>query len=361
MPDFNAKGEAMRLISSTCEARAKLAVKVLAGFSVGSLASLAYAQDSESYYKGKTIQIYVAGTSGGGIDVGARTLGRHLGKYLPGSPNVIVQNMPGAGGVRAMDFLYTQAPKDGTAIGAFATGPLLAPLIGARPSPYGIDEFTAIGALQKGDAICTTWHTSKVKTLEDARLVEVTVAGTGAGSGTDIDPLILNEVLGTKFKVITGYLGTQETALAMERGEVDGRCGFGIASIRATRPQWLTEGKLNLLVQNNIEKSQLTPNVPWSLELADTPDKKAMINLISAPLALRNPYLGPPQMPADRTADVRKAFMSALQDAEMITEFEKLNGGERPEPTDGATAQKILASIQATPKAALDRVKAILK
>ncbi len=330
-----------------------------AAFAALFLASPAFAQSPDGYFKNKTVQINVAGSAGGGIDVGARILARFIGKYLPGNPTVVAQDMPGAGGIRVLEYLAAQAPKDGTWIGAFASGPLLDPVIGPRKPAYGIDSFTAVGATEKDGAFCTTWVSSPIKTLEDARQRVVTVAGTGASSDTDTEPVVLNEVLGTKFKVITGYPGTQETALALERGEVDGRCGFGFASIRASKPAWLTEHKLNFLVQLGLQKHPLAPDVPLALDLAQTEDHKAMIRLMSAPLTLSRPYLAPPGLPPERAADVRKAFMQAFADPELRAEFVKSSGDE-PGPTDGEAMQKILVSMQATPVPVRDRLRTIL-
>ena len=315
---------------------------------------------SEGYFKGKTVVINIGGTAGGGIDVGARILARYLGKYLPGQPQVVAQNMPGAGGVRLLEYLVSQAPKDGTVLGAFASGPLVEPLVGPRKPAYGIADFTALGSLEKDVAFCTTWFKSPVKTLEEAKNTVVTVAGTGAGSGTDTDPAILNEVLGTKFKVITGYLGTQETALAVERGEVDGRCGFGFASLKASRPEWLTEKKLNFLVQMGLEAHPLAKDVPLALDLADTPEKKAMIRLMSSHLALGRPYLGPPGMSPDRRAELRKAFMAAMAAPELKAEFAKSSGGDEPDPTGGEDMQKLLVQMQATPAPVVARLRVLL-
>ena len=319
----------------------------------------ALAQSPEGYFRNKTVQINIAGTPGGGIDVGARILARFLGKYLPGNPQVIAQNMPGAGGVRALEYLYAQAPKDGTWIGAFASGPLLDPLIGPRKPNYGIDDFTALGAIDKDNGLCTTWHTNAVKTLEDARRREVTVAGTGAGSATDMEPLVLNEVLGTKFKVITGYLGTQETALAMERGEVDGRCAFGFASIKPSKPDWLKEKRLNFLLQVGLEPEAEAKGAPMALELADTPDKKAMILAMATPHNLGRPYLGPPGMIPERASEMRKAFLAAFADKEMRAEFVKSSGGDEPRETGGEAMQKMLKAIQGTPVNVRDRLRVL--
>ena len=179
-------------------------------------------------------------------------------------------------------------------------------------------------------------------------------------SGTDIEPIIINEALGTKFKVITGYMGTQETALALERGEVDGRCGFGFASIKASKPDWLKDHKLNFLVQAGLEKHPLAPDVPLALDLADTPEHKAMIRLISSPLVLSRPYLAPPGLPQARAAEVRAAFNAAMADPQLRAEFVTASGGDELEPTSGEDAQKILVSMQSTPKDVVERMRTIL-
>ena len=315
------------------------------------------AAQAPDFYKGRSVTINVAGGAGGGIDIGARALAPFIGKHLRGEPQVIVQIMPGAGGVRVLDHLARSAPKDGTVIGAFAPGPLLEPIIGSRNPPYGIADFPAIGALEKDNTFCTTWATSPVKTLDDARKSQVTVAGTGSGAGTDTEPVVLNEVLGTKFKVITGYPGTQETALAVERGEVDGRCGFGFASIKASRPQWLQQNKLNFLIQLGLEPSPLAPHVPLALDLADTPDKKEMIRVMSAPAALGRPYLGAIGMQPERLAELRQAFSAALADPGFIADFAKTSGGDRPSPTNGETMQAMLSQVQGAPRPVIERLR----
>lgn len=326
-----------------------------------SLASLgANAAVQNEVFKGKTITIEVAGTAGGGIDIGARLLAPFLHKNLPGRPSVVVQEMPGAGGVRALEYLASSAPKDGTTIAAFAAGPLLAPLLGPQKVDYPIDAFTAIGATDSDNGFCTTWHTSPVKTLADARKKTVTVAGTGAGSDTDTEPVVLNAVLGTKFKVITGYLGTKETALAVERKEVDGRCGFGLNSIRATEPKWLKDHKLNFIVQLGLKPNPAKPNVPLALNLVHSASKKAMIRLMSAPLAIAHPYLGPPGMAPAARAALRKAFIVSLHDPAFRAQFAKASGGAQPNPTDGATMQRILVDMQATPKPVVAKLRALI-
>jgi tripartite-type tricarboxylate transporter receptor subunit TctC len=315
---------------------------------------------SDALFKGKTIVINVAGTAGGGIDIGARLIAPFLAKYLPGAPTVVVEEMPGAGGVRALQYLAGPASRDGSEIAAFASGPILDPILGPHKSAYGIDDFTAVGALDRDNALCTTWRTSPVKTLAQARQRVVTVAGTGAGSDTDTQPVVLNYALGTKFKVITGYLGTQETALAVERGEVDGRCGFGFNSIKSANPGWISGHDLNYLVQMGLEAHPLMPDVPLALNLADTPAKKAMIRLISSPEEISHPYLAPPHLDPKAAAALRKAFMDAVDDPLFQAQFAKTAAGDLPHPTDGATMQKILANMQATPAPVVERLRKLL-
>ena len=184
----------------------------------------------------RPINIYVAGTAGGGIDLYARVLARHIGRHIPGKPTVNVQVMPGAGGIRAANFLAQQAPKDGTAIVTFAGGPILEPLIGSRKVDYDSSHFTWIGAVTKDVGMCVAWGASPFKTIKDAQRETMIVAGTGAGSDTDTWPVILNELIGTKFKLVTGYQGTQETVIAIERGEAHGRCTFSCPRSRPPSP-----------------------------------------------------------------------------------------------------------------------------
>jgi tripartite-type tricarboxylate transporter receptor subunit TctC len=323
------------------------------------ITSAAQAQQPDGYFKGKTVVLAVGGTAGGGIDIGARLLARYFGKYLPGQPKVQVQLVPGAGGVRLVEQLYKVAPKDGTFIGAFSTGPIIEPLISLRNVKYKISDFTAVGAMEKDVSLCATWHTSPIKTLEHARAREVTVAGTGASSTTDIFPLALNAVLGTKFRVITGYVGTQESLLAIERGETDGRCGWGFASMKSAKPEWLRDKRLNLLVQLGLQKHPEAGDVPSALDLIKDAGDKQLMNVLLAPQSIVRPYLAPPDVPANRAAEIRAAFMAAMNDPELKAEFTKMVG-EAPSPTNGEDMQKLLIEIYATPPAVVERLKTVL-
>jgi tripartite-type tricarboxylate transporter receptor subunit TctC len=314
--------------------------------------------NAQEFFKGKTVTLLVAGTAGGGIDIGARVMARHLGKYIPGNPNVVAQLMPGAGGIRMIDHMNKVAPRDGTVLGTVAPGPIIEPLIGKRKIGYRMTDFTMIAAMDKDVTLCLAWHASKFKAIKDVIATPMNVAGTGAGSSTDIYPIFLNEVMGTKFKVITGYLGSQETIIAIERGEVDGRCGWGWSSLNSTKPDWVRDKKVTILLQMALEKNPKV-DAPLAIDLAKDDATRQMMTMMFGPLALNKPFFGPPGMPAERTAELRKAFAEALKDKDLRAEAVKTFGDEL-DPTSGEAAQKLIADIYATPETVTERLRAIL-
>jgi tripartite-type tricarboxylate transporter receptor subunit TctC len=321
--------------------------------------ALAPAPAAAQFYRGKQIQILVAGTAGGGIDLGARIVSRHLGKYLPGNPTVVAQLMPGAGGIRALDHMNALAAKDGTVISIMPPGPIIEPLIGKRQASYRMSDFVAIGAMTKEVSLCISWGGSKFKTINDAMTNQMVVAGTGAGSSPDIYPVVLNQVLHTKFKVITGYQGSQETIVAIERGEVDGRCGWGWSSLKSTKSDWIRDKKINVLLQLALAKSPSVPDSPLVMDLVKDEADKQMLTLLFGPLAINKPFFGPPGMTAERTAELRKAFADAMNDPDLRAEVIKLTG-EDLDPTSGEAAQKLVADIYATPAEVARKLRDIL-
>ena len=320
-----------------------------------SLISAAQAQ-SESF--DKPITVYVAGTAGGGIDLLARALARHMGQYLPGTPNMVVQDMPGAGGIRAANFLAEAAPRDGTAIGTFAGGPVIEPLIGARNPGYDMSKFTWIGAVSKDVGVCLSYGTTPFKTVEDLRDKQMIVAGTGAGSDSDTYPVILNEVLKTKLKLITGYLGTKETIMAIETGEAHGRCSVAWSALKMARPDWLRDKKINVIMQFGLEKSPELPDVPLVLDLVKNPEDRQLMELLMGTMAVARPFMAPPGVPEARAALLRRAFDKTMKDAGFLAEAQQLQLDV--EPTPGEEAQKVVQNMYATPKAVVERAKKLL-
>ena len=306
----------------------------------------------------RPVTIYVAGTAGGGIDLYARLLGRHLGRHIPGKPSVTVQVMPGAGGIRAANFLAQQAPRDGTAITAFANGPILEPLIVARHPGYDMSQFTWVGAVTKDIGLCIAWGASPFKTIDDVKKQQMVVGGTGAGSETDTWPVVLNEVLGTRFKLVTGYLGSQETILAMERGEAHGRCIFSHSALKIAKPDWLRDKKINVLVLTALERSPEFPGVPAVVDLVAKPEDRQLLELMVGPAAMARPFAAPPGLPANKAALLQRAFDATMADPEFRGEAAKMQADLAP--STGEDVQKLVARIYATPRPVIERLKKIL-
>jgi tripartite-type tricarboxylate transporter receptor subunit TctC len=306
----------------------------------------------------RPVTIYVAGTAGGGIDLYARVVGRHLGRHIPGKPAVTVQLMPGAGGIRAANYLAEQAPRDGTAMTTFAGGPILEPLIGARNPGYDMSQFTMVGAVTRDIGLCMAWGASAFKTIDDARKQQMIVAGTGAGSETDTWPVVLNDVLGTRFKLVTGYVGSQETILAIERGEAHGRCVFSYSALKTAKPDWLRDKKINVLVLTAREQSPDFPGVPAVVDLVTKPEDRALLELMTGPAAMARPFVAPPGVPANRAALLRRAFDATMADPEFRAEAARIQADVAP--TTGEDVQKLVARIYATPRPVIERVKKLL-
>jgi tripartite-type tricarboxylate transporter receptor subunit TctC len=319
----------------------------------------AVGQPASDFFRGKSVTLLVGGTAGGGVDVSARVLARHLGKHIPGQPNVVPQLMPGAGGIRAIDYMNSAAVRDGTVLALLPPGPLLEPLIGKRKASYRMTEFQAIGAMTKELSLCVAWYRSKFNSIADAQQDQMIVAGTGAASTTDVYPVVLNELLGTKFKIITGFQGSQESTLAIERGEVDGRCGWGWSSIKGVKSEWVREKKLNFLLQFAQTRSPEFPDVPSVMELIKDEGDKQSMGLLLAPLVLNKPVFAPPGVPGERILELRAAFKSVMNDPDLRAEVVKLSS-EEPDPTEGEEAQKIVANMYATPEAAVAKLRRIL-
>ena len=303
----------------------------------------------------RPVSIYVAGTAGGGIDLYARIVGRHIGRHIPGNPTVTVQLMPGAGGIRAANFLAQYAPKDGTAMTTFAGGPILEPLIGARDSGYDMSQFTWVGAVAKDVGLCMALSTTPFKTIKDAKRELMVVAGTGAGSETDTWPVILNEVLGTRFKLVTGYLGSQETIIAIERGEAHGRCVFSYSSLKTAKPDWLHDKKINVLALTALERHPDFPGVPTVVDLVSKTEDRQLLELMVGPGAMARPFAAPPGVPANIAVLLRRAFMATMKDPEFLADAAKIQADVQP--TAGEEVQKLTMRLYQTPRPVVERVK----
>lgn len=313
---------------------------------VASLSEATQANPVEDFFKDRQLSLYVGGGTGGGVDIYARALSRHIVSYLPGKPTIVARNLPAAGGIQAFTTLATTAPRDGSAFATSARGPLTDSLISGTKPNFDVLSFNWLGALSDESSMCHTMKESSIKTIEDAMRHEVTVASTGARSESAKIPLALNAAINTKFKVIIGYRGQGDLLLAVERNEVEGRCStFG--SLYATRPDWVRDGKINILVQVGLEKHPDFPNVPLALDLAKSPDDRRLLSFAMAPLAIASPFALPADVPADRVAAWRGAFTATVKDAAFLEEAKKLK--LEITPKDDKQILAILRDIYATP------------
>jgi len=309
--------------------------------------SAAHAQSDAEFFKGRTVEIYIGYTVGGGYDLYARLLARHIGKHIPGNPTVIAKNMEGAASLRLANWLYQVAPKDGTVFGTIGRGTAFDPILGQKGAQFDGRRFTWIGSANDEVSVCVSWYTSGVKTFDDARTKELTIGGTGPSDDTVQFPRVLNAVLGTKFKIISGYPGGNDVVLAMERGEVQGRCGWSWSSVKVTHRAWIDEKKINVLIQLSLSKHPDLPNVPLIADLATSEEQKQIIKLIFARQVMGRPFLAPPGVPADRVETLRRAFMDTMNDRDFLADAESAQF--EITPVSGERVQTLVDDLYGTP------------
>lgn len=288
----------------------------------GLLAGTASASD---FYAGKTLTMVIGSGAGGGYDRYGRVVGKYMAKHIPGNPTLVPRNMPGAGSVKAAEFLFSLAPKDGTHIGIVQPGALVEPLFNStRQFGFEPPKYEAIGSANSGTRLCVTFHTSKVKSMEDAMKIESTVGGNAPGSATTDYSLMLNNLAGTKFKVVNGYDTTAKVVLAMERGEVDGVCGFDTASLASQRPDWYGTKLTHMIVQVGLtpdpDVEKLGAPSIWKYVTGRNRD---VAELILAQQEFHRTFLAPPGTPAEQVAILRDAFDKAMVDPEFLAEAKK--------------------------------------
>jgi tripartite-type tricarboxylate transporter receptor subunit TctC len=285
----------------------------------------AWADPVEDFYRGKEIKVMIGLPPGGGYDIYGRLFARHLTRFVPGNPSVVVQNMPGAAAVTMTNALAAQFPKDGTYIGVGVGSNGTAELFGASGARYDARQLTWIGSLNAEVGLVVSYKTSPVKTAADLFTHQLIVGGSAANDGNVMFPTAMNKVLGTKFKVIPGYGSTNTIAMAMEQKEVEGAGSWHYSSISTNKPEWLTDGSLNILVQLSLQPHPaVDKKVPVVIDLARTPEQRAMLELIFAQQDMGRPIFGPPGIPADRAAALRKAFDDMVRDPEFLRDAASL-------------------------------------
>jgi tripartite-type tricarboxylate transporter receptor subunit TctC len=314
------------------------------------------------FYAGKTIEMVVGTDVGGGYDVYARAIARHLGRHIPGHPTLVVRNLPGAGSGRAAAYTYGIAAKDGTVVAALFPGIVLSPLLEDRPeASFDPNRFIYLGTADSGTRVCATFQDSKTRSFEDALALTTRMGATGFGASTRDYVLFMKKTTDVKFELVMGYRGSAEILLAMERGEIDGLCGYEWSSVRSNRPHWIRDRKLNVLVQVSLEfDAELTRmGVPslWNY-LKNEEDRKA-VELIVSQQMFQRPFVLPPGVPAEQVSTLRAAFDAVMKDKQFLDDAEKT--GIDINPMSGDRVQELVQRIYAAPRNVIERAKEILK
>ena len=322
------------------------------------LSGSAQAQTVADFYRGKSLTMLIGYSSGGGYDISARVLSKHMGRHIPGGPTIVPQNMPGAGSLRVANFLYNAAPKDGTTLGMIGRGLAVEPLIGASPTQYDGRKFTWLGSGSDQVSLCVTWHSSQVKTWDDMRAKSFTVAGEGSGSDPDMFATMLRNLMGVKLKLVSGYPGGPEMNLAMERGEVDGRCGWSWTSIKITRAEWVADKRVNLVLQMALKKNPEIPQVPLIMDLASNDRERQILKLVLSRQQMGWPFLAPPDIPADRAQALRQAFDATMKDPEFTAEAKQRQ--LEVNPMSGAEIDKLVGELYQTPPDVIAATKTVI-
>ena len=309
-----------------------------------------HAADSVAdFYRGKTVQMLVGFGPGGGYDLYARTLARYMGKHIPGNPTMVPQNMPGAGGVKVMNYLYNVAHKDGTVIATFARGLAIEPLLGhAQGMQFDATKFGWVGSVSNEVSICAYWSTTGIKTWQDMETKPSSIGASAAGADSEIFPTVLRNLFHLPAKVVTGYSnGGADIVLGMERGEVGGRCGWSWSSLLSENKALLDNKKINIVLQLGLQKFGDLPNVPSVMDLPTTPQNKAALKLIVSRQSIARPFAAPPGLPPERLQALRAAFDATMKDPQFLAEAKRLNLEVRP--VNGADVQKLIKELYATP------------
>ncbi len=327
---------------------AKAAARIFAAPMLAALlTATAYAQTPAEFYKDKTVDLFIGYSTGGGYDLYGRLLARHIGKHIPGNPTVVAKNMDGAASLTLANWLYKSAPKDGSVFGTIGRGTALDPLLGVRGAQFDGTKFVWIGSANNEVSVCAAWSATGIAKFEDVLEKEMSVGGTGASDDTVQFAKLLNSVLGAKLKIVTGYGGGNDVTVAMERGEVQGRCGWSWSSLKATRPTWVAEKKISLLVQLSLAKHEDLPDVPLATDLTKTDEQKQILKLFFARQVMGRPFLGPPGIPADRTQALQKAFMDTMHDPDFLADARKSRLDINP--VSGDQLEVLMREIYQTP------------
>jgi len=341
-------------------ALAVASVSAVAGLFIAGTPARAQDDAIANFYRGKVVEMYIGFSVGGGYDTYGRIVARHIGKHIPGNPTVVPVNMEGAGSLKLANWLYNAAPKDGLAMGIISRGVPFEPLIGNRASArFDAAEFTWIGSTTDEVSVCAAYTRTGIDSFDDLFTQELIVGGTGSGADADVFPKIIGGVLGAQFRLVSGYPGGNDIEFAMERGEVDGRCGWSWSSIVATKQRLLDEGTINVFLQLALRKHPDLPDVPLVMDLARTEEERQILQLIFVRCVLGRPFLAPPGLPPERAAALRAAFDATMTDPEFLQEAMQMR--LEITPISGSEVQELVAEVFQTSPEIVERTRELLR
>jgi len=338
-----------------------VALRLCYVIAVAAFAQQASAQSVAEFYRGKTIMIVVGSDVGGGYDLTARTVARHLARHIPGRPNIMVENRPGAGSIIASNYVYEIAPKDGTVIGAVQRPIPSQVLFGDTGVRFDVRKMQWIGSTTNELGVVVAWHTAPHKTIDDVLKREMIVGGPGPASDAELLPRAMNKVLGTRFKIVSGYKGMAQLVLAMEREEIHGIGNWSFSDIEKGRANWVAERKIRILLQvgPNRSTSPLLRDVPFIADMARDEEQRSVFNILLGMKAMGRPYFVAPGVPPDRTDALRSAFMATMRDPEFLVEAAKTLG--QIDPLTGLEMQKLILDVYALPPEVIARARETVK
>ena len=324
----------------------------------------ARSQAATDFFAGKQLSVLIGTTAGGGYDLYARVLARHMGRHLPGQPTLIAKNMPGAGGLTLANYLYNRAPADGTEIATVQNGLPFERLFQTLSSEgknalFDATQFGWIGSITQSAYVTVTWHTAPVKTLADAMTREAVLGASATSSDSYVLAMLANRLLGTKFKVVHGYPGAAEVDLAVENGEVQGEAGKDWSTLTTTRPQWIRDGKINILVQMGVSAHADLGRVPMAIDLAKSPEDRQVMEIVFAKFGMSRPFFAPPGISQARLSMLRRAFDGTMTDPAFRAEAQKL--GMEVNPVRGEDVEALVTQIMGTPAELGQRVRQVLR
>ena len=332
-------------------------VTILGGLAAAAALAITSAVAAD-YYAGKSIDLLIGAPPGGGYDIYARALARHYGRHIPGQPSIVAKNMPGAGSARAGGFISTVAPKDGTAVAAIMPGAVMGPLLDEKAEAlFDPTKVLYLGTANSGTRVCVSRKDSRIKTFDDALAQKAAFGGVSANDSTREYGYMHKKTAGAQYDVVSGYSGTAEIALAMERGEIDGVCGWDWSSFKSQRPDWLRDNKVNVLLQVGLEPNPelARMGVPSVFKYLKSDEDRKVVELIISQQVFQRSYIAPPGLPAEQLGALRAAFDATMSDKQFLEDAEKIRIDISPLP--GTKVQELVQTLYAMPKDVVARAR----